>query len=126
MRWQNTARCSDGVQHCTMSRQVILCITILPCYSCLPFFTLYLFIDRLDDEGKSQDVEETKREDNEDDNTLIASSIVRTGLPSSPLSSFILESILNVHIAICRRAHNYVSLKGPQIKKTGSVSLKGT
>jgi hypothetical protein len=70
-----------------MSRQVFLFINILSCYSWLPFITSFLFILPLDDEGKSQDVEERKSEDNEADNTPIAASIVNTGLPSYRLSS---------------------------------------
>jgi hypothetical protein len=71
MRWQTTERCSVGVLLCTTSRQVFLCIILAP-----------------DDEAKNQDVEETKSEDNEEDNTPIAASIVTTGLPSHRLSSF--------------------------------------
>ncbi len=71
-----------------MSRQVFLFIKISSFYSWLPFITCFLFIFAPDDEVKSQDVEETKSEDNEEDNMPIAASIVMTGLPSHRLSSF--------------------------------------
>ena len=71
-----------------MSRRVFLFINIFSFYSWLPFITSFLFILAPDDEAKSQDVEETKSEDNEEDNTPTAASIVTTGLPTYRLSSF--------------------------------------